>query len=163
AGEYDAGFGIDMIRLAASSVSEVDPVQVGAFETGDGAADLDRLYDRMSNRLGPLAVPRTKFVNSRIPAPAARLEPVIARTAAGDAQAAPDPRLPRPLRLLPAPEAITVTAEVPDGPPAGMVWRRIGYRFHKASGPERIAVEWWRPGEGALTRDYFVAEDDGGR
>jgi protein ImuB len=44
-----------------------------------------------------------------------------------------------------------------------MVWRRVTYRFVKASGPERIGVEWWRPGEGALTRDYFVAEDDGGR
>lgn len=161
-GEYDAGFGIDMIRLAASSVSEVNPAQIGAFETRDGAEDLDRLYDRMSNRLGPLAVLRTRFVNSHIPERAAKLEPVIARTA-DDPQAAPDPRLPRPLRLLSAPEAITVTAEVPDGPPAGMVWRRIGYRFRKASGPERIAVEWWRPGEGALTRDYFVAEDDGGR
>jgi protein ImuB len=161
-GEYDAGFGIDMIRLAASSVSEVNPAQIGAFEIRDGAEDLDRLYDRMSNRLGPLAVLRTKFVNSHIPERAAKLEPVIARTA-DDPQAAPDPRLPRPLRLLPAPEAITVTAEVPDGPPAGMVWRRIGYRFGKASGPERIAVEWWRPGEGALTRDYFIAEDDGGR
>ena len=31
-GEYDAGFGIDMIRLAASSVSPVESAQIGAFE-----------------------------------------------------------------------------------------------------------------------------------
>jgi protein ImuB len=161
-GEYDAGFGIDCIRLAASLVSRLDPVQVGAFETADGAADLDQFYDRMTSRLGPLAVVRSKFVNSHIPERAVVLEPVIARTQDGPL-AAPDPKLPRPLRLLPTPEPIKVVASVPDGPPARMEWRRVGYAFLKASGPERIGVEWWRPGEGALTRDYYVAEDDGGR
>jgi hypothetical protein len=161
-GEYDAGFGIDMIRLAAGSVAPVESTQLGAFETDDGAANLDRLYDRMTSRLGPLAVVRSKFVNTHIPERAVTLEPLVARTAddpVADAGSTP----PRPLRLLPAPEPIAVTAEVPDGPPAGMVWRRVNYRFEKASGPERIGVEWWRPGEGALTRDYYVAEDDGGR
>lgn len=161
-GEYDPGFGIDMIRLAASSVSEVNAAQIGAFETRGGAENLDRLYDRMTSRLGPLAVVRSKFVNTHIPERAVKLEPVVARTP-DDPEAAPDAALPRPLRLLPAPEPIGVVAEVPDGPPAGMQWRRVNYRFVKASGPERIGVEWWRPGEGALTRDYYVAEDDGGR
>jgi protein ImuB len=161
-GEYDAGFGIDAIRLAATSTSPLDAAQVGAFATDDGAADLDRLYDRMASRLGPLAVVRSKFVNSHIPERAVVLEPVIARTR-DDPQAAPDPAQPRPLRLLPRPEPIKVVATVPDGPPARMEWRRVGYAFVKASGPERIGVEWWRPGEGALTRDYYIAEDEGGR
>lgn len=47
-GDYDPGFGIDMIRLAASSVTQLDSTQLGAFETDDGAADLDRLYDRLT-------------------------------------------------------------------------------------------------------------------
>ena len=179
-GEYDPGFGIDMIRLAASSVAEVNPVQVGAFETRDGAEDLDRLYDRMTSRLGPLAVVRSRFVNTHIPERAVRLEPVVARTP-DDPEAAPEAGLPRPLRLLPAPEPIVVSlAEVPDGPPPNMIWRRVSYRFVKVSGPERIGVEWWtlaqpvpstRGGETGLdeydeadfTRDYFIAEDDGGR
>ncbi|HEY0917965.1 Y-family DNA polymerase [Devosia sp.] len=192
--EYDPGFGIDMIRLAATSTSPLDSVQLGAFETADGARDLDRLYDRMTSRLGPLAVVRSKFVNTHIPERAVKLEPVVARTP-DDPAAAPDGRLPRPLRLLPSPEPIGVTAEVPDGPPAGMVWRRVRYRFVKASGPERIGAEWWQPdhefgapapsqlpelplsnrdAEAALpagfaegapvpSRDYYVAEDDGGR
>jgi protein ImuB len=87
------------------------------------------------------------------------------------------------LRLLPQPEPIAVAlAEVPDGPPPGMVWRRINYRFVRVSGPERIGVEWWalekplvtaggpeEPADAAindgigLTRDYYVAEDEGGR
>ena len=68
---------------------------------------------------------------------------------AGDRADADDPLAepvsrPRPLRLLPQPEPIDVLmAEVPDGPPAGMIWRRVRYRFLKASGPERIGAEWW--------------------
>ncbi|KKB85657.1 hypothetical protein VW29_06460 [Devosia limi DSM 17137] len=144
-GDYDAGFGIDMIRLAASSVTQLDALQLGAFVAQDGAEDLDRLYDRVSSRLGPLAVVRSKFVNTHIPERAVKLEPVIARTA-DDPHAAPDPTRLRPLRLLPAPEPITVFAQVPDGPPNSMVWRRVSYKFVKASGPERLATEWWRAG-----------------
>lgn len=161
-GEFEAGFGIDMIRLAASSLSPLAALQTGVFETRNGTEDLDRLYDRMASRLGPLAVVRSKFVNTHIPERAVKLEPVIAKTP-DDPHTLPDRRVLRPLRLLPHPEAIGVTAEVPDGPPGGMVWRRVKYKFLKASGPERIAPEWWREGPEAPIRDYYVAEDDGGR
>ena len=36
----------------------------------------------------------------------------------------------------------------------------------KASGPERIAPDWWRPGHAprpARTRDYYTVEDEAGR
>lgn len=168
-GEYDAGFGIDLIRLAASSVSSLGPVQIGAFETRDGAEDLDRLYDRMTSRLGPLAVVRSKFVNTHIPERAVKLEPLVSRTP-DDPEALPDRRLERPLRLLPIPEPITVSfAEVPDGPPPNMIWRGLAYRFVKTSGPERIGVEWWTLPRSSdddgtvLTRDYYIAEDEIGR
>ena len=179
-GEYDPGFGIDMVRLAASSVSSLSSTQIGAFETRDGAEDLDRLYDRMTSRLGPLALVRSKFVNTHIPERAIRLEPVMARTPDDPAALVPI-EAPRPLRLLPAPEPIAVTAEVPDGPPGSMIWRRVTYRFIKASGPERIGVEWWTVStplalpddspvtdvelydEAGFTRDYFTGEDAEGR
>lgn len=203
-GEYDPGFGIDMIRLAASSIDVLESTQLGAFETDDGAADLDRLYDRLSSRLGLLAVVRNVFVNSHIPERAARYEPVVARTQ-DEPAAQPDPMMARPLRLFLAPEPITVIAEVPDGPPLQMTWRRVGYRFVKTSGPERIEAEWHRTGArldhilpppepedekekkqkqkslpnmpaepdpraalavfepGRVLRDYYVAEDEGGR
>jgi protein ImuB len=183
--EYDAGFGIDMIRHGASLLSPLAPAQIGAFETQDGTADLDRLYDRLASRLGGGAVTRIKFVNSHIPEQAARFESVIAKTP-DDALALPDPARPRPLRLLPQPEPIEVAmAEVPDGPPQGMVWRRVYYRFVKAAGPERLAPEWWnaeavpaatrRLDDGAhetrletfdpglTTRDYFLAENEAGQ
>lgn len=186
-GEYDAGFGIDMIRLAASSISPLSDTQIGAFEIEDGAASLDQLYDRMTSRLGPLAVVRSNLVNTHIPERAVRLEPVIAPAPEKPALL-PPVAAPRPLRLLPQPEPITVSlAEVPDGPPPNMVWRRVIYRFVKSSGPERIGAEWWLSRsklnltaesndkavqldqteryyeEGETARDYFIAEDDGGR
>ena len=192
-GDYDAGFGIDMIRLAVSSVGELDTVQLGAFATQDGSEDLDQLQDRMSSRLGPLAVLRTQFVATHIPERAARLVPAVAH---GAAAAAPAVALVRPLRLLPVPEQVAINAEVPDGLPASMIWRRVGYRLIKAEGPERLGAEWWRsgqrlqlvppfvpkkpePGEtpekppyipdlvlhdpDSMTRDYYRAEDAEGR
>ena len=181
--EYDAGFGIDMIRLSASSTSSLAATQVGSFGVDDGAATLDQLYDRMASRLGPLAVVQSLPVNTHIPERAVKLVPALSATAEpkiiAPVQAA------RPLRLLPQPEQIIVAAEVPDAPPASMIWRRVTYRFVKSSGPERIGAEWLHAGhklmltaettaeaikspagyfeEGTLSRDYYVAEDDGGR
>lgn len=161
-GDFDAGFGIEMIRLMASSVSDLDEAHAGSFLGAGDAAALDRLYDRMASRLGAGAVVRLKPLDSHIPERAVALESVVARTKDTPEAAAPVVA-PRPLRLFPNPEPVKVIAEVPDGPPARMVWRRIGYRFLKSSGPERIGVEWWNPGEGALTRDYYACEDDEGR
>jgi protein ImuB len=182
-GEYDAGFGIDMIRLAASSTSPLDAVQAGAFGSDDGAT-LDGLYDRMSSRLGLLSVVRSEAVNSHIPEVALRLAPAIAVTPPAK-EPPPAVITYRPLRLLPSPEPITVIAEVPDAPPSQMIWRRVAYRFVKASGPERVSAEWHhldlrlqltQPSieaalitperfyaEGHHTRDYYIAEDEGGR
>ena len=140
-GDYDPGFGIDMIRLAASSVTELDSTQLGAFTTDDGAADLDQLYDRLSSRLGSLAVLKTTLVNNHIPELAAHFEPTVAH-GSKEPEAFVDPSVGRPLRLLPAPEPINVIAEVPDGPPMRMTWRGTGHRFVKAAGPERIEAEW---------------------
>ncbi|HWU19511.1 MAG TPA: DNA polymerase Y family protein [Devosia sp.] len=189
AGEYDAGFGIDMIRLAVSSVAGLDAAQLGAFSHQDMAEDLDQLNDRMSSRLGSLAVLRTQLVASHIPERAARLVPAL--VANNDpAGTGMRPALVRPLRLLPVPEPVAINAEVPHGLPASMTWRRESYKIEKASGPERLGAEWWRSGQrlhlvpvekpekgekppyiadlplhdpDAATRDYYVVEDETGR
>lgn len=144
-GEYDAGFGIDMIRLAASSVTSLEASQLGVFSHGDDS-ELGQLYDRMSSRLGARSVVRSVFVDTHIPERAVRLEPVIV-AGPNDPSAQPDPEQVRPLRLLPTPESIRVIAEVPDGPPMVMIWRRVSYRFVKADGPVRLKAEWNRSGE----------------
>jgi protein ImuB len=68
--------------------------------------------------------------------------------------------MPRPIHLLSRPEAIEVTAVLPDYPP--MLFRHKGllYTITKADGPERIEQEWWL--SSGLYRDYYVAEDDKG-
>lgn len=190
--EFDPGFGVDMVRLAASSLDRLEATQLGAFETENGAADIDRLTDRLTSRLGPTAVLRIELGESHWPERAARLAPaVVARTETQLSR--PRPR--RPLRLLPAPELVKINAEVPDGLPASMIWRRQPYRLIKGAGPERLGAEWWRkperlqlvaepepeepkPGQTAKplpyvadlslhdpkasTRDYFLVEDTEG-
>jgi protein ImuB len=191
--EYDPGFGIDMVRLGASSVERLDAVQTGAFAVENGLDDIGRLNDRLASRLGTAAVLSNALVASHLPERAARLVPVLAEAAA---EPPPVPDLQRPLRLLPVPERVAITAQVPDGLPALMIWRRDRYRLLKGQGPERLGPEWWRqkarlklveppkprkpePGEkpqpppyvpdllllspGAGTRDYFVVEDQDGR
>lgn len=190
-GEYDAGFGIDMLRLAISSIDRLDGAQTGIFADDDGTEDLGQLTDRMSSRLGSLAVSRTELFASHMPERAARLVPVLA---AGDRQALErglPPQVLRPLRLLPAPEQVAINAEVPNGLPASMIWRRENYRLVRGVGPERLGAEWWRSGQrlelaappdpdekaedkpyvpnlvpfepDAVTRDYFMVEDGTGR
>ena len=141
---FDPGFGIDLVRLAASSLDRLEPGQVGVFETDNGAKDIEQLTDRLASRLGPLSVLKTELIASHIPERAARLVPALVQQAQNMVR--PDERE-RPLRLLPQPEPVAISAEVPDGLPAAMIWRRQRYRLVKAAGPERISAEWWRRGE----------------
>jgi protein ImuB len=65
----------------------------------------------------------------------------------------------RPIRLFEQPERIDAIASVPDGPPVQFTWRRVRYAVAHVEGPERIALDWWRDGEGKpITRDYFRVE-----
>lgn len=142
---YDPGFGIDLVRLAAASLDRLEPGQAGVFETDNGAKDIEQLTDRLASRLGPLSVLKTELVASHIPERAARLVPALTQQA--QIAAAGEGDRDRPLRLLPQPEPVAISAEVPDGLPAAMIWRRQRYRLVKAAGPERISAEWWRSGE----------------
>ncbi|MGV3459729.1 MAG: Y-family DNA polymerase [Flavobacterium sp.] len=68
--------------------------------------------------------------------------------------------LPRPVHLLSRPEAIEVTAVLPDYPP--MLFRHKGKlcKVSNADGPERIEQEWWLTD--GLYRDYYIVEDENG-
>ena len=78
------------------------------------------------------------------------------------------PPHPRPMRLLPRPAPITAIAPVPDDPPVQFTWEGRVHRVRWATGPERIARDWWchapdeaRPEEEKI-RDYYVVEDRAG-
>jgi protein ImuB len=155
----DPGFGIEVLVLAAA-VTEPLPARQLDWQRSDAASDaLVRLIDRLQQRLGAAGVMRLAPVASHLPERAVgRLAPLAAPTQSGWTT----PR-PRPLRLLPAPEPITVTAPVPDDPPVTFRWRRVHYRVARTEGPERIAAEWWRTPQDAEPRDYYWVEDDAGR
>jgi protein ImuB len=163
----DAGFGVDLMRLACLAAEPLAPSQaeLERAHEAERARALADLLDRLSARLGARAVTRRELIEAHLPeqaeaaAPAAlgeaRLRGEGFERGASDAPA-------RPLRLFVRPEPIEALAEVPDGPPVRFRWRRVLHDVAAIEGPERIAAPWWRRAN-APTRDYFRAEDSQGR
>lgn len=169
----DAGFGIDVLTLEATSLEPLDPTQVSlsAGLASDAEADPAQLIDKLANRLGAERVVRLAPYGSHIPERAeVRVPALTGKTSAGAEPEAGWPRIAavRPPLLFATPEPITVLAEVPEGPPARFTWRRVSHTVAKAEGPERIEPEWWRAlgplAKPPRPRDYYRIEDDrGGR
>ncbi len=144
---FDPGFGFDMARLSVIVAEPSPPQQIG-IGGGEDEAELCRLIDRLSARLGARRVQRLTAQDSHIPEMAEAALP--AQAVNGDAgwnafrryreEAALSPR---PLRLLTRPEPIEAVAEVPDGPPLRFRWRRALHEVVAAEGPERIEGAWW--------------------
>lgn len=170
--DFDTGFGIEAITLACLSVDPLRPEQETLDNERTRAQDLEQFVDRLSNRLGAGRVMRLEPRASHIPERAVAAIPALHglspamrgwKTHAGEQMASVlGGSLPRPLRLLSAPEAVDVIAEVPEGPPRIFRWRRIAHQIARAEGPERIAPEWWHEGK-HRTRDYYRVEDVEGR
>ncbi|MBU3028997.1 Y-family DNA polymerase [Paracoccus marinaquae] len=155
-GEVDAGYGIDQLRLEATQVESLPSEQIS--HAGPDRRDrLDDLITRIGTRIGLENILRVLPADSHIPergfiiAPAAysRPEPFP-----------PSPR-PRPLIMFP-PEPITATGP---RPPQQFRWRRMRLTTMRATGPERIAPEWWLDDENwrSGARDYWRVETTQGR
>lgn len=67
---------------------------------------------------------------------------------------------PRPVHLLARPEAVEVTAVLPDYPPMLFRYKGEVHKITRSDGPERIEREWWL--EDGLYRDYYCVEDESG-
>lgn len=153
----EAGFGIDALHLAATIVEPLGPVQAHA---GPGAADprardaLDELVTRLGGRLGFERVARPQPADTHNPdratmwAAAAHAEPDATWAAAAAA------RPPRPLTRF-SPEPIQPLD--PGRPPERFRWRGVARTAAHATGPERLAPEWWfdDPAWRAGVRDYW--------
>jgi protein ImuB len=163
--ELDPGFGFDLARLSVV-VAEPCPDEQISLGTREDQAELDRLVDRLSARLGRRRVSRLVAHDSHIPELAATAVPAQMKAEPGwdafrrfRAEASLSAR---PLRLLAKPEPLDeVFALVPDGPPVRFRWRRAMHEVVAAEGPERIAGAWWNTDSGP-TRDYFRIEDKAG-
>ena len=173
--EFDAGYGVDLVRLSCLVAEPFAAAQKTLEQARDGepARDLADLVDQLSARLGARRVTRLELADAHIPEFSVAAFPALRGRAAPARQ---PPRLhglpqdepaagalppTRPIRLFERPEPIEAIAEIPDGPPLRFKWRRVLHEIAAIEGPERIAAEWWR--NDALTRDYFHAEDAEGR
>ncbi|MCA8878618.1 MAG: DNA polymerase Y family protein [Rhodobacteraceae bacterium] len=163
-GGIDAGPGIDALRLSAP---RTEPFRTRQHEGRVDAADdvsagpaagtaLDDLLARLGTRIGLEALTRLHPADSHIPEKTAT---VMAAAWSVPAGSWPPPSSARPA-LIWTPEPVTA----PDGaaltgsdPPARFRWRRRAHRCRAATGPERIAPEWWLddPRWRSGVRDYW--------
>ncbi|MFC7292804.1 Y-family DNA polymerase [Hirschia litorea] len=158
------GFGIDLFMLSAARTESLDhdarPLAVDMMGGFDGEAFI-RLADRLVVRLGEKAVQMPASYKSHVPERSEGFSNFA--THLMKVQSVPCFMGPRPLRMFEVPEHVEVMAEVPDGPPARLIWRCVMRKIVKADGPERIAPEWWKLSEkGARARDYYRIEDEEG-
>ncbi|MDA0261254.1 MAG: DNA polymerase Y family protein [Proteobacteria bacterium] len=149
---------------------------VSTLTDADVAAAIDRLTDRLGNRLGAENVERFAPHASYLPERSVvAYSPLASPPGAKPSAATVDVEipwtrgLPRPLSLFLRPEPIDAVAPVPDDPPVLFRWRKQLHRVAWAEGPERMGTEWWREAglsampESLRTRDYFRVEDTSGR
>ncbi len=150
----DPGFGIDAITLATSepepittTQEELVPNLVHNETSQSSPTALPELVDTLANRIGPTRLwrlaPRQSHVPERALQPSPPMPPSRTAKPRPLVQWQPHPAQPRPIRLLRRPERIQVTAPLPDEPPILFRWRRTIHRIRAATGPERIAAEWW--------------------
>ena len=169
----DAGFGIEVAVLSALVAEPLGAKQIGFGEAGGaaGLADddtpLDDLVDRLAGRLGRGAVVRPVPFESHLPEREVAMRPAMDGPVDDPDTPASWPDRLRPVRLLPVPEPIEVTAPIPDDPPVLFRRGRAVHRVIRADGPERLSPEWWQDAPaGAVAnrpRDYYRVEDTKGR
>jgi protein ImuB len=159
----DPGFGMDVVTLAAEDTAPLQAEQPPLDGHSQSEGEFARLLDTLCNRLGPNRIWRLAPHESHQPEQREqRIPPTIAPVAGWTDEPYPV----RPVRLLQRPEPIEVMALLPDDPPVMFRWRRALHHVRSATGPERIAAEWWRkpvalPGVDCV-RDYYRVEDKNG-
>ncbi len=170
--EADFGFEAAAVHVLAAEPLAERQERLGMDEASAAPEGLAQLIDRLQQRLGAGAVCQLHPHQSHIPERAERAvspSPRFSRHAEGVLSARREGRgewgegtAPRPLLMLPRPEAAEVMALIPEGPPRQFRWRGVLHQVAEAQGPERIAPEWWRR-TAEETRDYYVVEDAAGR
>lgn len=172
--QIDAGFGFDRAALEAVDTTPFEATQTSTQNPAHAQAAtinapaITALADRLNARFGDGTAQRFYARASHWPERAARI--------GAYEHAAPDWQQHtglRPLTLFTPPQAIDAVAELPDGPPARITWRRQNFIITHAAGPERLEPEWWllpsairKAGPEAQrrfrARSYYRLEDESG-
>jgi protein ImuB len=152
--------GFELFVIDAPVVEDITVDQETFWPVSDQNDDvaLSELLDRIGGRVGMHAIHRYLPDEHYWPERSYKAAVTLQEQPAANWRS----NLPRPLHLLPVPEAIEVTVPMPDYPP--MLFRHKGtlHKIVKADGPERIEQEWWIAS--GLQRDYYCVEDEqGGR
>lgn len=156
--DVDAGYGIDQMRLEATQVESM-PVQQLSHVSSGGKDRLDDLITRIGTRIGLENVQRFLPADSHIP----ERSFLIAPAAYSTPERAWSPIRPRPLHIFP-PNPLMGAQSTPT-PPKHFRWRRMSFSTARATGPERIAPEWWLEEDSwrSGVRDYWTVETRQGR
>lgn len=154
--EIEAGFGIDQMRLEATQVEPLPVRQLSHVSSGQ-KGQLDDLITRIGTRIGLENIRRFLPADSHIPERSFLVVPAAYSDPEGPWVAL----RPRPLRLFP-PEPIAGSGA---RPPGRFRWRRMSFSTARATGPERIAPEWWLEDDNwrSGVRDYWQIETRQGR
>ncbi|WP_244271433.1 Y-family DNA polymerase [Pseudovibrio axinellae] len=157
-GEIDAGYGIDQLRLEAFDLEPLPLQQVEVSTTPKPSGDaLNDLITRLGSRIGLDKIVRFLPADSHVP----ERSFVVAPAAYCEAEGEWREGLVRPLRLF-APEPVLGKDKMP---PKTFCWRGMRLALGRATGPERIAPEWWLddPNWRSGLRDYWRVETRQGR
>ncbi|QFU09946.1 DNA polymerase IV [Rhodobacteraceae bacterium THAF1] len=163
--EIEAGFGIDCVRIEAHVTEPVSERQHrGHAEAAEDAVarltgtPMDDLIGRLGARVGLERITRQHPADSHIPEKEVK---VLAAAWSEPATEWPRSPVPRPHLIWPS-EA--VTAEDTPRPPPTFRWRNRDLELIEATGPERIAPEWWLddPAWRTGVRDYWRVTCDSG-
>ncbi|MCC2601032.1 Y-family DNA polymerase [Sphingopyxis yananensis] len=153
----DSGFGIDQLRLRALQVEPLAMEQMGA----EVVPDLNDLITRIGTRIGLNNIQRFTPHDSHWPERSFALAPATSHQGARNWGPQDWGRSPlRPTCLFP-PEPIYAHHDGRREPPHEFQWRRDIFTIAKASGPERIAPEWWNSTQSL--RDYWYVQTSQGR
>src|SRR5690606_9611603 len=156
--ELEPALGLELFILEAIRVEKLDATQETFWEERKGLEDpeLAELIDRLKSRARSVGVQR--FLPDQHYWPERSFRDSVSLREPSSAWNLPRPR---PLRLLPKPDRIEVTAPIPDYPPMLFRYKGRTHVIQRADGPERIEREWWiDQGE---HRDYYYVEDEMGQ
>lgn len=160
----DSGFGIDQLRLSALQIEPLAQEQMGSEAT----PDLSDLITRIGTRIGLDNIHCFTPFDSHWPERSFGFSPAASTLATTHGRAwhqrlaSNGPQ--RPTCLF-QPEPIYAASPPSPAPhrepPKEFQWRRDIFTTAKASGPERIAPEWWHSKE--AMRDYWHVQTWQGR